>query len=242
MELPAESVILDDFPEGEALRYMGCPVPLEDPGLGALFGECRCRVLEAVSPRYCLSLFDLRQEEGGLRLAGTGFLLEGESIRRHLTGCPRAVLMAATVGSRVEGLIRRAQVSDMTRAVMLEACASAAVEELCDRVEGMLRRSAEKEGLSLTTRFSPGYGDMPLSQQKLFVTLLDTPRKIGLTATSAFILTPRKSVTAVLGLSPGRAEPPAPACRDCPLRDDCDLRKRGLFCGKAQPLERKETP
>ena len=106
----------------------------------------------------------------------------------------------------------------------------------------MAGAKAAEEGLSLTSRFSPGYGDMPLSQQRLFVTLLDTPRKIGLTTTPAFILTPRKSVTAVLGLSTGPAKPAAPACRDCLLRGECGLRKRGLSCGKAQPLERKETP
>ena len=53
----------------------------------------------------------------------------------------------------------------------------------------------------LTDRFSPGYGDFPMESSKDLVGLLDAGRRIGLTVSQSGILIPRKSVTAVLGVS-----------------------------------------
>ncbi len=57
------------------------------------------------------------------------------------------------------------------------------------------------QALYLTDRFSPGYGDMPLAQSGQICEVLNTGRSIGLTVSQSGILMPRKSVTAVLGIS-----------------------------------------
>ena len=101
----------------------------------------------------------------------------------------------------MDALLRRTQLADLSRCLVLESCATAAIEEVCDRAEGLI--AAEFPGKSLTSRFSPGYGDLPVTVQGEFLALLDAPRRIGLCATGSSILTPRKSVTAVLGLLEG---------------------------------------
>ena len=85
-------------------------------------------------------------------------------------------------------------------------------------------------GRFLTDRFSPGYGDLPLSLQADFLRATDAGRKLGITVNDSFLMTPCKTVTAVIGLS----ERPQPArvrgCAHCNLRESCRLRQKGESC------------
>lgn len=124
------------------------------------------------------------------------------------------------------------QVSDMARALILDSCASAAVENLCDNLETDLRAEVEAEGLFLTDRFSPGYGDLPLSFQRDFCALLNAQRQIGLTVSESSLLIPRKSVTAVLGISHWPRTTRSSGCANCNLFETCQIRKSGATCQK----------
>ena len=68
-------------------------------------------------------------------------------------------------------------------------------------MEETLREKLAAQALYLTDRFSPGYGDMPLAQSGQICEVLNAGRSIGLTVSQSGILMPRKSVTAVLGIS-----------------------------------------
>ena len=212
----------------EALRYMGMPPKRADKELCALVEDCARAVEQAVQPRWCAQNTALSFEEEGVRL-DSGLLLPGQELKKHLSGCDRAVVFCATLGAQVDGLIRRAECTDMTRALALEGCANAAVEGLCDQIEEQVRE--EHPGKYFPFRFSPGYGDLPLTVQKELLALLDAPRTIGLCATSSHILTPRKSVTAILGVSHRPVEQRKKSCIGCPARDGCAYRKSGGHCG-----------
>ena len=79
------------------------------------------------------------------------------------------------------------------------------------------------EGLTLRPRFSPGYGDFPISCQRALLRALEAPKRIGLTATETMMLTPTKSVTALVGLSPEAAPCRPGGCRACG-KADCAFR------------------
>ena len=49
-------------------------------------------------------------------------------------------------------------------------------------------------------RFSPGYGDFPLEFQKDIFNLLSPNKRIGLTLNNSLLMSPTKSVTAVVGI------------------------------------------
>ena len=83
----------------------------------------------------------------------------------------------------------------------------------------------------MTTRFSPGYGDYPIELQKSFLHILDAPRKIGLTANDSFLLTPVKSVTAIIGLSENPIERKKRGCAICNMNQSCIYRRNGEHCG-----------
>ena len=220
-------ITLNQLNIDEVLRYMGCPPDRADPATRALAEDCAAQVLQTVTPRWTYRVFDLDFEEGGVRMGG--LLLPGEDLRTHLKGCERAALFCATLGAGADALIRRAESGDMVRALALDCAAAAAVEEVCDQIE--LELQALFPGCSFPFRYSPGYGDLPLTLQGDLLALLDALRRVGLTASASNILLPRKSVTAILGVAQSPIERKSRSCLGCPAHDGCQYRKSGGHCG-----------
>ncbi len=154
----------------------------------------------------------------------------GNDIREILSPCREAVLLAVTLGAEIERLLMRREVADIGDAFILDACASVAAENVCDRFEEDLRAALKAEGLFLTSRFSPGYGDCPIELQKAVCEALDTSRRIGLSVTEHCMMVPRKSVTAVMGIAGTPQTLRKKGCEACNLFLDCSYRKRGVSC------------
>ena len=102
--------------------------------------------------------------------------------------------------------------------------------QAADAAEAELRQWAAKEGKYLTGRFSPGYGDWDIAVQPLVANALDTVRRAGLCVTDTNLMTPRKSVTAILGVSGHPVKGKLAGCGHCVLRTRCEYRKRGKTC------------
>lgn len=220
----------------EVLRYLGYRgQPLEEPLLQKL-DQAREEIRAVSRPLYTYRTFPIDRTEAGIVPRGTSLCLPGEDIARHLDGCPQLVLMASTLGTEAEKRIKYLELTDMALCTMADAAATTAVEELCDYVEGIVRREAEARGFHATGRFSPGYGDLPIGVQRAFSQALDTPRTIGLTVSASRILLPRKSVTAIIGLSSKPVSPGERGCASCPNRGNCSYRKRGTFCATTTTL------
>ena len=203
----------------EAVRYLGGAGVQMNAEMERLMDVCEAQLRGAAQPKVVWKRIDLPCEA----------LTAGEDIVRHLSGCTQAVLLGATLGAAVDRLIRVAQIRDMAQAVVLDSMASVAVEQVCTQADALLAR--QFPDMYMTFRFSPGYGDYPITLQADFLRLLDAPRKIGLTATEHYLLTPAKSVTAIAGLSPEPIEKQRRGCAVCSLRNTCQYRKNGEHCG-----------
>lgn len=218
------------FRRNEVLQYLGWrgnEIPSE---VNAQIDTCIAETFASAMPRYTYQKYDIERTPEGIRLCGTDIYFPGEDVKILLADCSRCVLMAATLGARVEAAIRRAQIRDMTCAVILDCCGSAYIEAVCDAVEQEIASALDAR--YLTDRFSPGYGDMPIAFQHQMIELLDTGRKIGLTLTDSCILTPRKSVTAVIGLADRPQTKRFRGCAYCSMFETCTFRKAGKTCGK----------
>lgn len=210
---------LEKLNRNEAIRYLGGSGIQMNEQMKSLMDECEKMVLEKASPKYLYIELDLPCDE----------IMGGNDIANHLDGCEKAILMCATLGTEIDKLIRISQISDMAKAVVLDSFASVAVEQVCNKIDEII---AEKyDGYYMTFRFSPGYGDYPISLQQDFLRMLDAPRKIGLTTNENFLLMPTKSVTAVMGLSKNPIERKKRGCAICNMRGKCRFRKNGEHCG-----------
>ena len=148
---------------------------------------------------------------------------ESEQLARNLRSCDQVILFAATLGSAADTVIRRASLLDMSRSVVMQATAAAMIEAYCNEVQAEIREEMRSRGLYLRPRFSPGYGDCPLSLQRDITRMLDTPKQIGLTTTEDNLLVPMKSVTAFIGLSENELSCHKQGCESC-TKTDCAFR------------------
>ncbi len=190
----------------EVLRYLSYRGKAPDDASSHIIDECIITCAEAAKPMHVYNFYDIMPSEQGILAEGTNIVLRGKNIARHLEGCRRCIIMAATIGMEIDNAIRIVQSRDMARAVILDACATACIEELCDIICREISENLRGENSSITRRFSPGYGDLPLDTQKNILSALNAQRRIGLTLTPTNIMIPRKSVTAIIGIKPQRCE------------------------------------
>lgn len=200
MSIPVLSAACDtplSLSRREVLRYMRCRDG--DAQMEALADEGIAAVLPLLKPRACYAVFSLVMDGDTLDL---GFAtVQSRSLRRHLDGCNEVLAFAATVGHEVERLLIRLSATSPARAVAVDAAATAAIEAWCDRLCDEWETAFSATGRMLRPRFSAGYGDCPLTLQIPLMAALDTPRRLGVTLTDSLLMTPTKSVTALVGIS-----------------------------------------
>ncbi len=217
---------LTGIERNQVLQYLGYPGGGLSDELSADLIRCERMLMETARPRALWRLFPLLPDG---RLGGTGYAPAGESVRELLRGCSEVILMAATLGSEVERLIRRAQLGRMGDAVILDACGSAAIENVCDKLCADLADKMRPR--FLTDRFSPGYGDMPLEEQAELFRVLDVTRRIGVSLSQSGLMLPQKSVTALIGVSDTPRPKRHRGCPNCSMFETCAFRKDGKNCG-----------
>ena len=202
----------------EALRYLGYRGNPPDEATAALIDKGYNELCDTVSPHYCHRIG--AKEE-------VSVLLSGKDIAKHLEKSDRVIFFAATLGSGADKLIRTAEITNMAYALVLDALASAMTEEFCDSAEQELK---SLYGGHFTWRYSPGYGDYPIELQPDIIRFLNADKLIGLTATESNILIPRKSVTAVIGVSEHEQDSGVRSCATCNMRETCKFRREGNSC------------
>ena len=121
--------------------------------------------------------------------------IPSHALYRNLNGCQEVFIMALTTGIAVDRLLSRLNITSQAEHFMTDALSSAAIESFCDVVCDRLRK-----GLICAPRFSPGYGDVSLTFQQPLLQRLDAYEQLGITLNSAFLMTPVKSITAIMGI------------------------------------------
>ncbi len=199
----------------EALRYLGYKRgQAPDVQTESVLNAC-IPALQSAAGFHAVHLRVSVQSEGeNIRLGP--LQLHSRALKRHLEGCNAAYLFAATLGAGVDRLMQRYSRTDMPAAVVLQACAAALLESCCDAAQEEIAAGLP-DGFSLRPRFSPGYGDLNLDCQPDILRILDAAKKIGLSCTETNMLTPTKSITAIMGIRPGERQSMTHDCSNCDL-------------------------
>ena len=211
----------------EVLRYLSIRGEIPD-GLRERVGRAANALAESLRPKYVYRAFPLERTEDGIILQGSGVTLTGGLAAKMLETCDTAALLCCTLGIEFEQRLRALERRDMGEAVILDACGSAWVESGCDTAEAEI--AARFAGRYLTDRFSPGYGDLPLALQPAVLAALDAEKRLGIHLSDSFLMTPSKSVTAVIGVSDELQPTRVRGCGYCAMREKCEYRKGGTTC------------
>lgn len=148
--------------------------------------------------KYTYELFDINILNDRVSFADVVF--KSKYLAKNLDTCHKVIILSATLGNEIDMLIRRYSLTDNTSMVFVQAIATEYLEKIIDEIENDIIANS-KEQIFLKPRFSPGYSDLDISHQKDFISILNTPKKIGLSITNSNMLTPMKSVTAIIGIT-----------------------------------------
>ena len=183
-----------DFSEKEILRYAGCKNA--DEGTKKLVADCTEEARKNLIYKVCYGVFNLEIEDKNCDFGV--FSVDSERLAENLSGCNQAVIFAATVGVGIDRLISKYTRISPSRALFFQAIGAERIEALC----GVFCSDIQKEYSTIPKpRFSPGYGDLPLTVQNSIFSVLSPSTHIGLTLNSSLLMSPTKSVTAIIGLS-----------------------------------------
>jgi len=196
----------------EVLRYAACRQATEE--VEALARAAADEGSKVIRMQVCWLETPLQVEGDRVDL---GFLqAETPKLAQHLRGCEKAVVFAATVGLELDRLIARYGRLSPAKGLMLQAFGAERIEALCDAFCADLAAEYATQGLHTRPRFSPGYGDLPLEYQREIFHALQCGKHIGLYLNDSCLMSPVKSVTAIVGL----------------CREDSDHEKGCAVCAK----------
>ena len=175
----------------EILRYAGVRGAADE--VETLLDECIAETLSLFRPRVCWCALCINEAK---KIPECAAIFASLALAKHLQGCSQIVILAATVGIETDRLIARYNALSPAKALLISAIGSERIEALCDAFEDDLRSG----GREIRPRFSPGYSDLPIEYQKDIFALLDCSRRIGVTLTESMLMSPSKSVSAIIGI------------------------------------------
>lgn len=226
--------IILDLDRQEILRYLGWQGGELSTQMDQLLTQCIQSTLEVIRPGYRYQRFPIESTPEGIRVEQTGLLLTGSSITRHLEGCHSVYLLAGTIGLAHEQLLRKTMLIQPDAGVVLDSCGSAAAEAVAELADQEVQKLVAGEGKYTTPRFSPGYGDLPLSCQQPLLSALRAMQTLGMTVSSGGLLSPNKSVTAIIGVRDTPADQTRSPCDACLKRGNCEFRRRNQVCYRSK--------
>ena len=186
----------DKISRREILRYMGCKEssPETEILIDKGFSEC----LDKLSYKVVYSEYQIKTDGEILDL---GFAqTKSKNARKALENCNSIILFAATIGLEIDRQIMKYGRFSPSLALCIQAIGAERIEALCDRFSLDMKEKFAPEGKALRPRFSAGYGDLPLEFQRDIFSALACEKNIGLTLNNSFLMSPTKSVTAVIGI------------------------------------------
>ncbi len=172
----------------EVLRYARAGEPSDAEN--ALLDQCLTELVPFLTYRVSWTEYPLQITGTHLNLGFTE--TDSADLAKNLEDCGKIILFAATVGIAPDRLAQKYSRISPVKALFLESVGNERIEALCGVFCGEFENTRP--------RFSPGYGDLPLDLQREIITALDCPRKIGLTLNRSLLMSPSKSVTAIMGI------------------------------------------
>ena len=203
----------------EILRYCGCGKDGSEflPLVNECIEECREKLIYKV----CYCEFPVNHGNGETDLSF--MVTKSNNLAKNLEGCEKIVLFAATVGFEIDRLIAKYGRISPSKALIFQAIGAERIESLCNTFNEDVKRDFAKLRCFVRPRFSPGYGDFPLEAQRDIFRVLDCPRKIGVSLNESLLMSPSKSVTAIIGISSKCGSEKKSSCTEC-TKTDCEFR------------------
>ncbi|MBP3592700.1 MAG: hypothetical protein J6K14_09480 [Clostridia bacterium] len=186
-QIPTEAL----HPAAEELAArLRVPIGYRDAEIDALEKELK----EVLQVGMCAARMPILKNENGY-IELPAFSVKSTALSKSLADCREVYLMAVTLGMRAERWLHRLSVLSPAKHFAADALASAYAEAAAEYANRALAVDH-----ALTRRFSPGYGDLPLSIQPQMIFATNANKYLHISVNESLLMIPQKSITAIIGI------------------------------------------
>ncbi|MCL0050419.1 hypothetical protein M1N22_00980 [Dehalococcoidia bacterium] len=207
-------------------RHMGYGADCDpSPRISSLIDEYAENAHHLIEPSYSYHIRDVELVESPAVFVEGSIVFRSQVIARLLGQCHKVAMFVVTIGDYLEEMVAwLARHNNIVQSALLDAIGSDAVERVADSVQGKIEKLAHEQGLVTSRRFSPGYCDWDIRQQKVLFRAVNA-NLAGVHLTDRCLMIPQKSISGIIGLGPSRdsVEKYNP-CKTCDKLDCCGRR------------------
>jgi hypothetical protein len=182
-------------------------------------------VLKLIRPAFAYAVHTIRRMEPDHCCLEGGVVLNGEIIPRVFAGAEKLAVAFATIGPELETAVTECfRQGKRLYGLILDAIGTSTAENMIFAIHDSINREAVSGGTTASSPVCPGGATWPITEQfKLFA--LAPADEIGVHLTDTAMMTPRKSMSLVMGL--GEDMPTwsaAERCNRCSNGESCPYR------------------
>ena len=197
------------------------------PSLNAKLEFCKDRLDTLLEPRLHYRIKKIDTVGRGFVSIEGGTIFKSPKLSQTVKRSDEIVCFVATVGNAIDDqIVGLMAANHLSEAYVLDAMGSVAVENMVEQFHQGKESKFAIQNKSVTLRFSPGYCDWPVTEQRKLFGLFDS-ESTGVKLLDSCLMQPRKSISGVFGLSHTANPQPSPPynpCNEC-KKTDCIARR-----------------
>ncbi len=186
-KIPTEDIVINPYERTKRLNIDGSFDMAE-------FDQCFEKLKAVVDCKYSAARVPVKISKDNILDCGFGEF-KSEKLVKNLKDSSELFVFGVTLGIGVDRLLHRLRAVSMPEYFITDALSSALAEGAMDKVEKTVKGSEETR-----PRFSPGFGDFSIENQVGMLRLINAQQLLGITLNKAYLMSPVKSVTAVMGI------------------------------------------
>ena len=187
--------------------------------------ECLTKARSLVKPNYI-------RVEKKITLIGEDFIeIEGRvrfstgRIAQYIKNSINIAIFLVTIGDEIEKIAGElTSGKEPLQGYLLDRIGSFAVESLAESIESKIRKDYSRLKMSVSRRYSPGYCDWPVEDQRILAKALDFS-KIGVSLTESCMMKPKKSISAIVAIADKRIFTESGSTCEICEKKDCSYRR-----------------
>ena len=193
--------ILPNVRDQELARLLGSRKGRKfSPSLKKKVKNLKDKTSRLIKPRVHFKKHKIQEISPGVVHLETDLSLKSPKLSRTMRGSQEIVCFVGTIGRGIEKEIKRlVKKKRLSEAYILDAMGSVLVENLVDQFQSRLDQHYQTQNKTTGLRFSPGYCDWPVTEQKKLFELLES-EKARVELTESCLMQPRKSISGVIPL------------------------------------------
>ncbi|MDY6907298.1 MAG: vitamin B12 dependent-methionine synthase activation domain-containing protein [Chloroflexota bacterium] len=215
-----------ELDKGEVCRYLGYNGGRgPKPSISHLIDEELEEAQDLLHPSAHYQILDIKGVRKGHVLLDGGITLASDVLGVVMYRCKQAAVFVVNIGDDLEGRVALLmKAGKVLQGTILDAIGSDAAEKTACYLQERVHEVANSSGNEITLRYSPGYCDWDVTEQRAIFKAMDSA-PIGVSLTDDCLMVPRKSVSGIIGMGPFERRPGKYSpCRSC-TKTDCNIRR-----------------